>query len=76
MCQQLTISGIERCPCEKTIALGGVATGIMKAKDVARAEEAIRYIGLTLILIAWRITPVHFNNNRNPDRLENNTSTL
>ena len=34
------------------MALGGVATGIMKAKDVARAEEAIRYIGLTLILIA------------------------
>ena len=33
-----------------------VATGIMKAKDVARAEEAIRYIGLTLILIACTTT--------------------
>ena len=32
-------------PCAKTIALGGVATGSMKAKDEAIADGSMKYMG-------------------------------
>ena len=35
------------------MALGGVATGNMKAKDVAMAVDAIRYRGFTLTFSAY-----------------------
>ena len=47
------MSGMVRRPWEKTIALGGVATGIMKANDVEMAALDIRYSGFTWSLTAW-----------------------
>ena len=45
------MSGMVTKPVEKTIALGGVATGRQKANDVATAVEIIMYRG-------WRPTEV------------------
>lgn len=50
----LTISGIVRYPWEKTIALGGVATGNIKANEQATAAEIIRYNGCTLTAMAYK----------------------
>ena len=41
----ITMSGMERKPVEKTMAFGGVATGNMKAKEHAMVAEIIRYSG-------------------------------
>ena len=49
----LTISGMVRYPWEKTMALGGVATGNMKAKGHAMAAAIIRYSGLRPALMDW-----------------------
>ena len=43
---------MRRYPVENTIALGGVATGNMKANEHATVAEIIRYSGCTPILTA------------------------
>lgn len=42
-----------RTPWEKTIALGGVATGSMKAKDALRVQGIITYRGFRLMDWDW-----------------------
>jgi hypothetical protein len=44
----LTISKTFKCPDENTIALGGVATGSMKANDAAMVAGIIKYRGFRL----------------------------
>ena len=43
----VTISFIRSVPLENTMAFGGVATGNIKANDVAMAVGIIRYKGFT-----------------------------
>ena len=46
------MSGIRTLPVEKTIALGGVATGSMKAKEHATHADIIKYRGCSPIEMA------------------------
>lgn len=45
----LTMSETLRKPKEKTMALGGVATGNMKAKEALRVQGIITYRGFKLM---------------------------
>lgn len=56
----LTISRTLRFPKEKAIALGGVATGNMKASEAAIVQGIITYRGW--ILMAWALKE---NTNKN-----------
>ena len=51
---ELTMSLTLRRPPEKTMALGGVATGNMKAKEQETVAGIIRYSGCTQILSPCR----------------------
>lgn len=50
----LTMSMTLTIPDEKTMALGGVATGNMKAKDVAMAAGNMKKSGLSFKLRDWK----------------------
>lgn len=41
-------------PKEKAMALGGVATGSMKAREAATVQGSITYSGCTLIVTAYK----------------------
>ena len=45
-------------PCAKTIALGGVATGSMKAKDEATVDGSMKYMGCRSIETACEKQPI------------------
>lgn len=49
----LTMSDTLRKPEEKTMALGGVATGSMKAKEALRVQGIMTYRGFKLIDWDW-----------------------
>lgn len=49
----LTMSMTFRLPKEKAMALGGVATGNMKASDAEMVQGSITYSGWILIAVAW-----------------------
>lgn len=42
-----------RVPYEKAMALGGVATGSMKAKEALMVQGSMTYRGWTSIVVAW-----------------------
>lgn len=48
-----TISFTDKWPVAKTMALGGVATGSMKAKEAAITQGNIKYKGFKLSRRAW-----------------------
>lgn len=50
----LTMSETFRYPKEKTMALGGVATGSMKAKEALRVQGIMTYSGFMAMDWAWR----------------------
>lgn len=52
----LTMSMTLRFPKEKAMALGGVATGSMKASEVAMVHGSITYSGCILMAVAWMKT--------------------
>ena len=49
------MSAICRCPLQNTMAFGGVATGNIKANDVAIAAAIMRYNGFVLVVSAYNI---------------------
>lgn len=49
----LTMSKTLSFPNEKAMALGGVATGNMKAREAAMVHGSITYSGWILIAMAW-----------------------
>lgn len=53
MCLGLTMSMTLRFPNEKAMALGGVATGSMKAREAAMVQGSITYSGWIFIAVAW-----------------------
>ena len=57
----LTISGMLRYPVEKTIALGGVATGNMNANEQDIVAEIIRKRGWIPTVKACKIYPLAFH---------------
>ena len=54
VCVNLTISRTLSFPKEKAMALGGVATGSMKAREAAMVQGSITYSGCTLIAVAYK----------------------
>lgn len=52
MCVILTMSMTLRLPNEKAMALGGVATGSMKAREAAMVQGSMTYSGCILIAVA------------------------
>ena len=54
MCVNLTMSMTLRFPKEKAMALGGVATGSMNAREAAMVQGSITYSGWILIATACK----------------------
>lgn len=52
-CMNLTMSMTLRFPKAKAKALGGVATGSMKAREAAMVQGSITYSGCSLIAVAY-----------------------